>query len=290
MSPHCVLRRSVLAPVAVSALLASAAHADLLTFTGSTPNWFAPSNWDGGRVPGADDDVLIGGGRTVVIDPALGPAEVTFRDITITGDATLETLPGTIYTSRNETLDDGNLIHRSTRAFDTVGDFGTLRVLPCSGFTCGGIKFNPTPKTKRDIVLQSSVTFGLGGATAASNLVSAAFGAGHYATLTTDNATLGGTLDLELFYGFTPTLGQSFQIINVGMAGPGSGTRTGQFDGLGEGAFVKGFRDVGLYISYAGGNGNDVVLTAAAIPTPAAATVLGLGGLIATRRRRENAA
>jgi hypothetical protein len=285
MSPHCVLRRSVLAPVAVSALLASAAHADLLTFTGSTSNWFAPSNWDGGRVPGAGDDVLIGGGRTVVIDPALGPAEVTFRDITITGDATLETLPGTIYTSRNETIDGGQLIFRSTRSFDTVGDFGTLRVLPCLS-NCGGIKLNPPSRVKRIIVLQSSVSFGLGGTSAASNLSADSVGPGHYATMTTEDITLGGTLDLELFYGFTPTLGQSFQIINVGMAGPGSGTRTGQFDGLGEGAFVKGFRDVGLYISYAGGDGNDVVLTAAAIPTPAAATVLGLGGLIATRRRR----
>lgn len=271
----------------------STARADVLTFTGSAPNWFAPSNWDGGRVPGAGDDVVIGGGRSVVIDPALGSASVTFRDLTITGGASLETLPGTIFTSRNETIDGGSLIHRSTRAFDTVGDFGTLRITPCMGSTCGGIRFNPTPKSKRIIVLSSSVAFGLGGIVAASTLVPDAYGAGHYATLTTEDATLGGALDLELLYGFVPTIGQTFQIITVGTAGGGGGVRTGLFtsplDGstiLGEGALVRGFGDVGLYISYVGGDGNDVVVTAAAIPGPGAAGLLGLGGLALLRRRR----
>jgi hypothetical protein len=277
-----------------AAFCGSAAYAQVLTYTGSTPNWFAPSNWDGGRVPGPGDDVVIGGGRTVVIDPANDPAagagggggagKVSVRDISITGDATLETLPGTEFITRNETINHGTLIHRSTRAFDTVGDLGTLLTTPC--VSCGGIKLNPSPKSKRIIVLSSSVTVGLGGTTAASNLVPDAYGAGHYATLTTDDATLGGALDLDLFYGFTPSIGQTFQIINVGSTGGTSGVRTGQFDGLGEGAFVKGFGAIGLYISYAGGDGNDVVLTAGVIPEPAALSLLALSALIASRRRR----
>lgn len=285
MSTTHTLRRFVIVSLAALALCGSAVHADLLTYTGSTPNWFAPSNWDRGRVPGVGDDVLIGGGRTVVIDPALGSPNVAFRDITITGDSTLETLPGTIYTSRNETLDDGSLIHRSTRAIDTAGDFGTLRTVPCAGVTCGGIKLNPTPKTKRIVVLQSSVTFGLGGTLAASNLIPDAYGAGHYATLTTDDATLGGTLDVDLLYGFALSAGQTFQIINVGMNGSSGGTLTGQFDGLREGALVQRFGDLGLYISYSGGDGNDVVLTAGAIPAPNAAFLLGVAGLVTVRRR-----
>ncbi len=57
---------------------------------------------------------------------------------------------------------------------------------------------------------------------------------------------------------------------------------------LGEGAFVQGFSTVGLYISYAGGDGNDVVLTVGVIPCPGAAALLGLTGLLASRRHRRS--
>jgi MYXO-CTERM domain-containing protein len=170
----------------------------------------------------------------------------------------------------------GTLIHRSTRALDLSAD-GTATF---GGFGGSGLLLNPTPKNKRIVVLQSSVTFGLGGAAAATNAVPGAFGAGHYATLTTDDATLGGALDVALFYGFTPVVGQTFQIINIGTV------RIGEFDGLGEGSLVKRFGDVGLYLSYAGGDGNDVVLTAASVPAPGAAALFGMGGLLAARRRR----
>lgn len=254
--------------------LASVTAGTTITFTGSTTDWYTPSNWDLGRLPQAGDDVVIGGGHSVIINPAndpgtatgsgAGAGKVVFQDLSITDGASLETLAGVEMTTRNEVLTNGGqLIHRSTRATDDpLG--GTLTALPPSprsGTGQGGPVFNPTPKAKRDIVLQSTVTFGLGGAIAASNTVPRAFGAGHYATLTTDNATLGGTLDLETFYGFSPSLGETFQIINVGT------TRTGTFDGLGEGAFVKSFGNVGMFISYQGGDGNDVVITTGPIPT-----------------------
>ena len=293
---HSSRRLAVLAVLALTGG-SSVAQADVLTFTGSTTDWFAPSNWDLGRIPTRGDTVFIVGGRSVIIDPANDPAaasstgggagKVSLQDVHVIDDSVLETLAGTEFTTRNETISlGGQLIHRGTRAIDDPTG-GTLRVLPRptgldpgDGRGGGGMVLNPTPKSKREVLLQSSVTFGLGGTTAASNLVPDAFGPGHYATIDCLIADLGGTLDLQLFHGFTPALGQSFQIISIGT------TRTGTFDGLGEGAFVKSFGDVALYISYAGGDGNDVVLTASAIPAPGAAALLGLGGLMGIRRRR----
>ncbi len=246
-----------------TATIAAPAHAAVLTYIGAGTNWFSASNWDLGYVPGPSDDVIINAGHIVVISPASGPSTVAFRDITITNGALLETLAGIQLTTRNETLTNGGqLIHRATRALDVTGG-GTLTVLP-PGLTGGtgpsSPLLNPTPKTKRDILLKSSVTFGLGGTLAASNTSTTAFGAGHYATITTDNATLEGSLDLALFYGFVPSLGQTFQIITVGS------TRVGTFTGLGEGAFVRRLGNVGMYISYVGGDGNDVVLTTGPLP------------------------
>ena len=58
---------------------------------------------------------------------------------------------------------------------------------------------------------------------------------------------------------FTPTLGQTFLIVNKIAVGAISGT----FNGLPEGAYITNFLGSGLraQISYLGGDTNDVVLT-----------------------------
>jgi VCBS repeat protein len=72
----------------------------------------------------------------------------------------------------------------------------------------------------------------------------------------TGSVTLAGTLSTTLLNGFTPQAGQSFEIINNDGADAVSGT----FAGLAEGAsFTQG--GTTYSISYAGGTGNDVVLT-----------------------------
>lgn len=240
--------------------IATPSRADVLTYVGSTVDWFTASNWDLGRVPGPGDDVIIEDGHVVVIDPAVGSAQVVIRDLTIADDASLETLAGTEITSRNETVyDGGQLIYRATRAYEDAQG-GTLAVLPpvtATGSGIGGTTFNPSTQSKRDLILKSSVNFGLGGTVPASVTGT---GPGHYATVITDNADLGGTLNVALYYGFTPSSGQTFEIIDVG-------TRSiNEFDGLSEGALVQVFGNVGLYISYVGGDGNDVVLTAVEMP------------------------
>lgn len=93
-------------------------------------------------------------------------------------------------------------------------------------------------------------------------------------------------LDISGLGDFEFGAGQYFDIIEVG------GDLSGTFAGLEEGGVIDGF-GTDLFITYAGGNGNDIALyteggTPAPIPLPASgllfgATLLGLGGL---RRRR----
>ncbi len=66
----------------------------------------------------------------------------------------------------------------------------------------------------------------------------------------------GSNLTVSLVNGFTPAIGDSFEIIN----NQNSGAVTGTFNNLAEGAtFMSGL--VAFQVSYAGGNGNDVTLT-----------------------------
>ncbi|MDB5175580.1 MAG: hypothetical protein JWM81_438 [Candidatus Saccharibacteria bacterium] len=110
----------------------------------------------------------------------------------------------------------------------------------------------------------------------------------------------GGTLTPSLYNGFVPKTGQSYTIID----NDGSDAVTGTFTGLDEGAAVT-LGGVTYNITYKGGDGNDVVLTTAAVDaailpkTPdtgmqliaahpmmafGASAIAGLGLLIAARR------
>ena len=72
----------------------------------------------------------------------------------------------------------------------------------------------------------------------------------------TAGASLDGTLNVSLASPFTPSLGQSFEIIDVG------GALSGAFSGLPQGALVGSFGGTDLFIDYASGDGNDVSLLA----------------------------
>jgi hypothetical protein len=215
-------------------------------YVGSDSDWFNPGNWSSRRVPGPGDDVLIDRDHHVVIDPARG-SQVEISGLHLAGSASLETLPGTVFRSQHELVDDhATLIHRHTDA-----STGTLRFDGCR--VCG-IIINPRPKSIRTINLQSSVTvdMGLGGTELAN---SASTGAGTYASIQADTMRLAGRLVTTLLYGFVPSAGQEFHIMT------GRDAR-GTFDGLPEGAVVSRYGDVELRITYTGGDGNDVVLNA----------------------------
>jgi len=68
------------------------------------------------------------------------------------------------------------------------------------------------------------------------------------------DATFAGVLDVSLIDGFELGMGQEFEIIDI------AGARSGAFAGLAEGALVGTFGSEELFITYAGGDGNDVTL------------------------------
>ena len=97
------------------------------------------------------------------------------------------------------------------------------------------------------------MTFGLGGTIPASEIN---VGDGYYANIEVTDITLNGQLEVLLMYEFTPSAGDTFKIIDV------IGTRTGSFLDVNEGDVVAKFGNIELRLSYLGGDGNDIVLTA----------------------------
>jgi hypothetical protein len=79
-------------------------------------------------------------------------------------------------------------------------------------------------------------------------------GTQHDQLAVTGDAALAGFLNVSLIGGFTLQNAQSFEILDVG------GNLTGTFSGFAEGAKVGSFGGKDLFITYAGGDGNDVAL------------------------------
>ncbi len=107
---------------------------------------------------------------------------------------------------------------------------------------------------------------------------------GEYDRLNIDgDLTLDGQLSIGLLNGFSLDFDEEFVIANV------DGALFGNYQGLEEGAVVGNFGGMNLFISYAGGDGNDVVLFTS-VPEPATAGLFGLAFLAfgLTRRRRFN--
>lgn len=221
-------------------------------YIGTDRNWFEPGNWSTGQVPGPQTDVVLDGDDDVLIDGGAAPATVRIADLYLLDRAKLETTPGTTLWDADEyVLDAAQFITRATRG----GSLGTAVWGVTGGYNSGGILLNPRPQSKRDLVLKGNLTMGLGGTRPATQN---AVGAGRYATINAQWARLGGQLDVALFYGFTPRVGQVFTIIRS------RDLTQGQFDGLPEGAVAATFGGVALTISYRGGDGDDVALTAVA--------------------------
>ena len=103
-------------------------------------------------------------------------------------------------------------------------------------------------------------------------------GTEHDQLVITGDATLDGTLDVSLLFGFDLEEAMEFEILDI------AGTRTGTFDGLNQGAKFGDYDGLQFQIDYAGGDGNDVVLTV--VPEPTSLAPLAMGGFLLMRRRR----
>jgi len=223
------------------------------TFTGSDGNWFDAANWTPAAIPGTTDNVTIPAGKRVILDPALAPGPVEIADLTLAEGSFLTLLPGTKFKHAKLLNQGGTLL---ARASEIDGD-----ELELAGTTPSTVWLNPSTNDTRTIKINANnpakhtLGFGLAGTTPAST---GNTGAGHYARINVEEAILGDRLAIQLFHGFTPAPGDSFLLIDV------ETTLTGTFDGLPEGAIVARDGTTDLVISYQGGDGNDVVLTAIA--------------------------
>jgi hypothetical protein len=116
------------------------------------------------------------------------------------------------------------------------------------GASADAVIFSPATLRIEDLTLTgptTSLLIQLGGL---------APGTGFDQLLMSGNATLAGALSVSLANGFSLAAGQSFRVLDI------TGSRSGQFAGLGEGAIVGNFGGTDLFITYAAGNGNDVSL------------------------------
>jgi hypothetical protein len=154
----------------------------------------------------------------------------------------------------------------------------------------GDLGFSGATAIVGDLTIASgTMSFDLGGTTASTAFQDVGLGKYDQVTITGTTVTLGGDLDVKFIAGFTPVVSNSFTLINASGAASISTTFINA-------ASTYTVTDGGLNyifgVNYAGGTGNDVVLTLnniTPIPEPSAyAALAGFGaiGLALYRRRR----
>jgi T5SS/PEP-CTERM-associated repeat protein len=148
--------------------------------------------------------------------------------------------------------------------------FGTYN----GGVTGGGTAFlegdHRPGNSPAHVVFGGDVFYG-GSSTLHIELGGYALGSQYDSVSAAGQVTLAGGLDVTLLNGFVPTGNSLFTIVDNQGPNPISGI----FSGLPEGSFIS-TPDAAFFISYHGGDGNDVVLIA--VPEPTTWALLGLAG------------
>ena len=203
------------------------------------PNWGCLSAWPQGDPPAPSEDIFLNG------EFAAYTGNLTLHDITLRNDATLILRDATITAARVDSEGSSFEMYNSYLKADVFRD-------PL----LGGYSLNPSLLEADTIIIEKAeVTgrFGLGGDQPARP---DGRGAGYYANMRGNFVQLDGNLEIFLVYGFQPEEGQRFIIVNV------DGMRIGEFRNAPEGALINGFCSIQFRITYNGGDGNDVALTA----------------------------
>ncbi|QDU70379.1 beta strand repeat-containing protein [Mucisphaera calidilacus] len=179
----------------------------------------------------------------------------------------IEVAPGAEFEFNGDSLETGSVVIEEEGTFDFNGDLLFTRRIE-GDFDHDTGTFQPLGRT-RGFVLGDYTQL----STEAELLISL------YSYIqglqVTGDLTLMGQLEFSGDY-YNAVLGESYTFIHV------DGLLTGTFDGLAEGALVTRFNGIDMFITYRGGDGNDVALYS--IPEPAGLTILGLGCALLRRR------
>ena len=249
-APQCEARMdsdSVAVVVNEAEMPEPATPSEPVRFVGTDSNWFDPNNWEGGRVPGDGDSVVIAGDALVVIDPGLDPRDgkVSLQDFNISGNARVETRPGTVLEFDTMSLGGGASIFTTssaTKGKTFQGGGG------CAGWECG---YNPSYVEIEDYNFGESIALYLGGTTQASE---SGVGPGHYSFIDAERVALNdASLQINTIYDFEPLAGDEFVIIEA------SESLTGSFSNFADGDVVLTTDDVNIIITY---TNTQIILTA----------------------------
>jgi streptogramin lyase len=145
---------------------------------------------------------------------------------------------------------DGTLGTAIANSGSTVQGNGTIFTLYVDGGAILAPGHSPGCLTTNQLTMKGTYNAEISGATACKS---------YDQIVAKESATLSGKLQLSLLDGFKPTASQAFTVIS----NTGTGKVNGTFAGLPEGSVVVA-QDTLFNISYKGGDGNDVVLTAMA--------------------------
>ncbi len=204
-------------------------------------------------------------------------------DTDIVGDAELVSGSQWLTSGNSTTTFFGDVIHngdeiRTTAGSSTVfyGQYSGAGSFTGTGdvFFDGDLRPGNSPDT---VLFEGNVTLG---ESALTEIELAGLLDGEFDRLLVDgDFSVDGQLAVSLIDGFQLKFGDQFLISEIG------GNRTGYFQGLSEGDLVGQFSGLNLYISYRGGDGNDILLSA--VPEPGTGIVLVAGGLLALLKRRK---
>lgn len=273
-------------------------------------DWADEANWgraDGqsrpfGDQPGSLDDIHIQPDSGARVTMASGSAPTSVFWLTLgagtSGVAELDIQDNTLVATRGIVIkNQGRLTGTGTVDADvTIQTGGEVLIAAGESLTITGRISGPGSFTGEGaVVSQSSLSPGLspGAMTFAGQLemgpdheliieLAGNMAGDEYDQLIiTGDVALDGVLSVRLLDGFRPRFGDTFTILDVG------GSLNGVFDGLVEGSLVGHMDGVDLFITYVGGDGNNVVLTAVPEPTIAGLIVTALVCLTPPWRRSQ---
>jgi hypothetical protein len=243
-------------------LIADPPGGDVFTMTNNNPL----TNLPGGLITTAAGTGKSTIGLVSASFSNLGTLTPAGRDLTVALSGTNSTFTntGTVYVPAGRTLTvTGGPF---TNAFGTLSGFGTVvATVAGTGTTSPGQGAVPGQLTVTGSYTQppdGTLTDKLNGATV---------GTQYDQLKVNGTVSIGGTLNLSV--GFAPTVGTAFTIID----NDGTDAVTGTFAGLPEGTTLT-VGGTTFRISYAGGTGNDVVVTVMASQAAAVSSVVVNGG------------